>query len=411
MIKHENAKNGTKPYSASKLDDILLRYVHSSDLFMVGEVLDEHKRFSKAALPTGHTLDPLGLSSRERLIRVPHFAPQATALDRACFTRPVVVCAFKIERTGRALRGNARTARHVLSLTVTSLLLLYVLHVRTTWGGSASSILIQNSSPDLQHGVTLVRATSERLPDSAPPRVAFNHSDLKPNWFDPAVCKSRNSSCWDHCLPFKGSSELQKCASASRLDLEQVTANYCHTSVLHMLLEDVWNTIKSNQELSKLRPLLTLGTLLGAFRNESLIRWTHDVDIAYSKSAWTTPVEDILHQELVTKGYTLFHEGIWRVCLHSGHPFAGKIYNAQASAHAKRAYAGDIPYLDMYSLQEDYGIFRHETQMQKLKTTDVLPTRNVTLLGKEYETFRNPVIFFMGAGYGDFMQERVEDHR
>jgi len=306
---------------------------------------------------------------------------------------------------------GCKTARRVSSLTIISVVVLYVLSIRLTWGGSASSVLTQNSPLSLQHAVTQLRAASERLPDSTPRWIEFNRSDIKPSWFDPSVCKSRNSSCWDHCLPFKGRSELQQCASASKLDLEQVTAKYCHTSVLHMLLEDVWNTIKSNQELAKLRPLLTLGTLLGAFRNESLIRWTHDVDIAYSKSAWTTTAEDILHHELEAKGYKLFHEGIWRVCLHSGHPLAWKIYDAQASASAKRTYAGDIPYLDMYSLQEDHGIFRHETQTQKLKMTDVLPARNVTLLGREYETFRNPVIFFMGAGYGDFMQERIEEHK
>ena len=87
------------------------------------------------------------------------------------------------------------------------------------------------------------------------------------------------------------------------------------------------------------------------------------------------------------------------------------IYDPEVSANASPNIKGDVPYLDLYRLEIDGHIIRHETQNQTLTTSDIFPTKKIVLLGKEYDTFRHPEVFFVGAGYGNYMRERVEAHR
>jgi len=87
------------------------------------------------------------------------------------------------------------------------------------------------------------------------------------------------------------------------------------------------------------------------------------------------------------------------------------IYSSSTGRTARRMYAGDIPYLDLYGLSERDGIIKHQTQGQTLQKQTVYPLKNVSLLGKTYESFHDPLSFFRGAGYGDFLSERQENHR
>jgi len=234
-----------------------------------------------------------------------------------------------------------------------------------------------------------------------------------PAWFHSEFCPSKNASCWDHCLPFRGEVSGQVCSNATKFDLIKLSRNGhrpCHTSILHMLLDDVWDSMTRSTSAA-LRPILTLGTLLGAVRNGTLIWWTHDIDLAYLQDEWNQDLEDELHRRLHKKGYILFFQGIWRVCLHSNHPLAQIIYSPSTGRKARRMYAGDIPYLDLYGLSERDGIIKHQTQGQTLQKQTVYPLKNVSLLGKTYESFHDPLSFFRGAGYGDFLSERQENHR
>ena len=234
-----------------------------------------------------------------------------------------------------------------------------------------------------------------------------------PRWFQPGPCKSQKKSCWKHCVPFKGDTSLKLCARATKFDFLKPLSlgrRYCHVSALHMILDDVLSVIYSTNETSNLCPLLTLGTLLGAYRNESLIRWSHDVDLAFSNEAWSPKIALKLNQMLRRKGYILFHDEIWRVCLISTHPLAGVLYNPHKSV--TQGWIGDVPYLDLYNItRQSEDTIIHQTQSQTLRYSDVYPTRNISLLGKPYKTFHQPEVFFKGAGYGDFMQERIEPHR
>jgi len=234
----------------------------------------------------------------------------------------------------------------------------------------------------------------------------------KPEWLKPGPCETEDSHCWDHCLPFKGETNVS-CAHATRLNLaEENSGKLCHVSVLHLLLEDFLAVVKAGGNVTAhFRPLLTLGTLLGSYRNQTLIRWTHDIDLAYFVDEWTLDVRNNLKHGLRAKGYILFKQTIWRVCLSTQHPKAADIYDGKTSAKARRNYAGDIPYLDMYGLSEEGDIFKHETVSGTLRSHDVFPLKNFSLLGKQYDAIQRPEALFQLAGYGDFMKERKENHK
>ena len=240
----------------------------------------------------------------------------------------------------------------------------------------------------------------------------MNVGGRKPDWLKPGPCGKEDAFCWDHCLPFRGETNTS-CASATLFDLQRESAGkFCHASVLHLMLVDFLTVIQAGgNETALFRPVLTLGTLLGAYRNHTLIRWTHDVDIAYFLNEWTPELKDYLIRALRDKGYILFKHTIWRVCLSTQHPQAAKIYDGIASANAKPSHAGDVPYLDLYHLSEEGSVFKHQTVSGVLKQGDVLPLKKCTLLGKQYDTMQRPEAFFRLAGYGDFMTERQEDHK
>ena len=242
-----------------------------------------------------------------------------------------------------------------------------------------------------------------------------NQSQVYPTWFRSTICDRQDASCWDYCIPFRGDVDEHSCSSATKYDIMVPSSGdrkHCHASVLHMMLDDFINATYTDPETARIRPLLTYGTLLGAFRTESIIPWTHDVDLAFFSKYWTPRVQTKLATELRKKGYSLFHQDIWRLCLNVQHPLSNLLLSEMGNfQHAKRVYGGDIPYLDLYHLKEEAHFFRHATVANPLGRTTLLPVRRLRLLGKDYETINAPETFFKEVGYGNYTLERVEPHK
>ena len=106
----------------------------------------------------------------------------------------------------------------------------------------------------------------------------------KPAWLKLGSCPARDSSCWNHCVPLTGDISRKNCAAASKYELfrPQPRSGHCHASVLHMILDDV----SYEMSLLNLQPMLIAGTLLGAYRNGTIIRWTRDVDLLYDLTSF-----------------------------------------------------------------------------------------------------------------------------
>lgn len=242
-------------------------------------------------------------------------------------------------------------------------------------------------------------------------------SYVPPHWFLPeSQCTSKDDACWNNCVAFKGDASLGRCGRAAASDLHKERPSdtrFCHVSVLHLMLRDFLSTVQEDEETAALfTPLVTLGTLLGAYRNRSIIRWTHDIDLAYFTQDMTPRVSEFLTLSLARKGYILFKSGILRVCLSSKHPLATSLMHQMGNfREAKRRWAGDIPYLDLYGIEQKSHGFVHQTLKHNFTNSSVFPLRQVLLLGDRYWTIQDPETLFRAAGYGNFWQERVETHR
>ena len=217
---------------------------------------------------------------------------------------------------------------------------------------SSSAVPAQQVSDDIQSSDTSLaeHATWQNLVMNNLPS-AINPNARKPAWLKIGPCPSTNSTCWDYCMPMKGDMTKERCFAATKYELlhRQPRGGHCHASALHMLLDDVIFAMK----LVTLQPLLVAGTLLGAFRNGTIIRWTRDVDLLYNKTAFDGTV-DRLAQELEALGYNLFFHEIWRVCINSAHPLASNIFHVDRCATASKSYDGsDVPYLDLYAFTQN----------------------------------------------------------
>ena len=102
-----------------------------------------------------------------------------------------------------------------------------------------------------------------------------------------------------------------------------------------MILGDV----SYEMSLLNLQPMLIAGTLLGAYRNGTIIRWTRDVDLLYNLTSFDQ-AREMLATALERLGYNLFLEGIWRMCINSNHPLVANIFEGNRCANALAGYGG-----------------------------------------------------------------------
>jgi hypothetical protein len=174
-----------------------------------------------------------------------------------------------------------------------------------------------------------------------------------------------------------------------------------------MILDDV------SYEMSRLnlQPMLLAGTLVGAYRNGTIIRWTRDVDLLYNLTSFEQ-VRVELATALERLGYNLFLEGIWRVCINSNHPLVANIYEGNRCANALVGYTGrDVAYADLYYFTHINANTLKVQETGEMRFDDIFPTKRIQLLGKEYDTISKPEAYFRASKYPNVMVEKDTGYR
>jgi hypothetical protein len=231
----------------------------------------------------------------------------------------------------------------------------------------------------------------------------------KPAWLKMGSCPARDSSCWNHCVPSTGDTSRTNCAAASKYELfrPQPRSGHCHASVLHMILDDV----SYEMSLLNLQPMLIAGTLLGAYRNGTIIRWTRDVDLLYNLTSFDQAREK-LATALERLGYNLFLEGIWRVCINSNHPLVANIFEGNRCANAIAGYSGrDVAYADLYHFSHINANTLQVQETGEMRFDDIFPMKRIQLLSKDYYTISKPEAYFLASKYPDVMVEKDVGYR
>ncbi|KAF1325113.1 hypothetical protein FI667_g9414, partial [Globisporangium splendens] len=209
---------------------------------------------------------------------------------------------------------------------------------------------------------------------------------------------------WTYCLPIKakkGGGEDLRCNNADRNDLFKRSTDQqpiCYASVLHMILNDVYEELR----MLDAKPALLYGTLLGAVRSESIIPHTEDADIGYQLSS--SNVIERLKQALWRKGYHVFHHEIPRVCIAPTHPLASKLYDRTTNLVMKNT----VPYVDLYKMKRQlfgfgaYWDIEYARRGWEVPNDEFQPYAQVHLLGQVFDTVADPIQYLTMEYGADF---------
>uniref|UniRef100_K3XB33 Uncharacterized protein n=1 Tax=Globisporangium ultimum (strain ATCC 200006 / CBS 805.95 / DAOM BR144) TaxID=431595 RepID=K3XB33_GLOUD len=222
-------------------------------------------------------------------------------------------------------------------------------------------------------------------------------------------CEGRRNA-WDYCLPISGRKDKENCNSPGRMDIlsPQTPLTLCYGSPLQMLLTDVYEEFKAMGA----KPAILFGTLLGAVRNGSTIPFTEDSDIGYqyTPSYTATQMRDALRR----KGYHMFYDGIYRVCIAPTHPLASNLFDPERRIDNLRY---NVPYVDLYRMTPPTSSRNALWEIQKMKNNrrvpsdKVVPFSQVEMDGLRYDTVADPIDFLVHEYGGGYMtpQRRGDD--
>ncbi|CEG43493.1 uncharacterized protein PHALS_13686 [Plasmopara halstedii] len=218
------------------------------------------------------------------------------------------------------------------------------------------------------------------------PRFKSHHAELCNNSVSDDIG-------YKHCLPISGRKDSPFCTGADRMDLltQHTSQSRCYASVLHMLLVEVYEELHAFNKT----PLVVYGSLLGAVRNQSMIPFTEDTDIAYIGHL---DRNNELGQALVSKGYHFFFFGIWRVCVAPTHPLASILYDSQMSIAQDYL----VPYVDLYAMEKlnetDWSLEMFGSNT--IPAQFIEPFSQVSINGLPFNTVHDPH-YFLTTLYGE----------
>ena len=207
--------------------------------------------------------------------------------------------------------------------------------------------------------------------------------------------------------------DVPYCRRPDRNDLlhKHIPETLCGGSVLHMLLVDVYYAM---EELG-LAPALLYGSMLGAVRDESVIPFTEDVDLGYQIPVHHKFYPEVLRDHLHSKGYHMFYDGIWRVCVGPHHTLASNIYSPDSplSRAPWLMPTNGMPYLDLYKISETWPNYWNvqfsdtgATPIYGRPKQDYMPYAVVRVNDMEFNTLAKPA-WFLEQYYGkDFRKEK-----
>ncbi|ETN09002.1 hypothetical protein PPTG_11069 [Phytophthora nicotianae INRA-310] len=173
----------------------------------------------------------------------------------------------------------------------------------------------ESCSPNVLDAIDIEYASSDRFYTmlktmEAPPPLEF-HDDHKKLCNDNAVDEE-----FPYCLPISTRSDTEFCEGADRIDLlvRQSPSTICLESVLHLLAGDIFAELQAAGG----SPIINLD------QDGSSWFLVENTNITFSAEHVNV---DELKLALLRKGYRLYNEDNWRVCVAPIHPLAANLYN------------------------------------------------------------------------------------